>query len=457
MFAKLGYGKTQLEREGKPAGRSRRLDGAAGWTEPAVLLKQLTLGRIAKPAVAHAEESSFWVAWQGDNYLMAGTLVEDVTSQVRVAKVKFPAPESKWETVRLEKASAGARPSRQFGRPSVERRKVIAGGEEFTLLFGNLHEHTLISRCWASGADGTFDDNYRHGVDMEGYDFMALTDHGYDLYEAAWRKSRRNAQLYDDPPYFVALPAYEWTLSGEDCPPSSGHRNIIFSSDEDAAKFVWEGKAVYGKTLPVSNQMDKVWRLLRDKGIRAVTIPHHPADLNHPMDWDFHDDEYQRVVEIFQCRGSGEHENCPKPMRNLTKHKGSYVQDALARGYRIGFVASGDHNAMGIGLAAVLVKEVSRKGIVDALLARRCYATTGDKIFLDFSVDGKLMGEEIIAGVKPRITATINATQPISNIVIFKNNKIIYERTRMRSVRRTISRSISSIRTILKTATTTCA
>jgi hypothetical protein len=63
------------------------------------------------------------------------------------------------------------------------------------------------------------------------------------------------------------------------------------------------------------------------------------------------------------------------------------------KGYHIGFIGSGEHNNMGVGLAALWVKEVNRKGIIEALRARRCFGTTGDKIFMEVKVNGVFMGE----------------------------------------------------------------
>src|SRR5690606_34506670 len=110
---------------------------------------------------------------------------------------------------------------------------------------------------------------------------------------------------------------------------------------------------------------------LRARGIRAITIPHHPV-IEHPMSWEFNDPDIETVVEIFQCRGSAEYPGCPAEGKHVTPFEGCYVSDALARGYKLGFIASGDHNFMGLGVAAVYVKEVSPEGVFEALQARRC-------------------------------------------------------------------------------------
>ncbi|NIS74992.1 MAG: DUF3604 domain-containing protein, partial [Deltaproteobacteria bacterium] len=49
------------------------------------------------------------------------------------------------------------------------------------------------------------------------------------------------------------------------------------------------------------------------------------------------------------------------------------------------------------GLTAVWTDLLSRHSIYDALRARRCYATTGERIIVEFWVDGHFMGEVIPA------------------------------------------------------------
>jgi hypothetical protein len=47
------------------------------------------------------------------------------------------------------------------------------------------------------------------------------------------------------------------------------------------------------------------------------------------------------------------------------------------------------------GLTAVLAKELTREAILDALRHGRCYATTGPRYLLEFTVDGEQMGSRL--------------------------------------------------------------
>ncbi len=410
--------------------RASCLDGSNGWTSPAKLLPEKESGRLSRPAVTLISGSSFWTAWQEDYYIKSDKWHNNIESSIHIAKIDMPEQQPNAGSVVFRLADKIVPSEKPKGRSRIKRRKIKAGDEEYIIVYGNMHEHSNFSACASDGSDGTLDDNYRQGINVESYDFMAVTDHDFNTNEIAWREVRRTTQFYTDEPNFIALPAYEWTyLNGVEIPPSAGHRNVIFASDSDAANFIHDKRTIYGIHMPEGNTIDKVWRLFREKQIKdVVCIPAHTTLRDHPMNWDSHDHEYQTAVEMCSVGASNEYKGCPRGYANPTKYESCYVQSALARGYKLGFVGNGDHHGTGIGASGVLVKEVSRKGIVEALKARRCFATTGDKIFVDFKVNGHIMGEEIISKVKPRITASLKCTDAIVNIVIFKNNEIIYEK-----------------------------
>ena len=55
--------------------------------------------------------------------------------------------------------------------------------------------------------------------------------------------------------------------------------------------------------------------------------------------------------------------------------------------------------------------------------ARRCYATTGERILLDFRVDGELMGSEIAAGDARRISGRVIGTAELETVEIIRNGE----------------------------------
>ena len=140
-------------------------------------------------------------------------------------------------------------------------------GEAYTLLRGNLHEHTENSNCWSAGTDGTLHDDFRYGLYSEGYDFAGITDHSYSITEIYWRKSLRLAEFDNDPAYFVALLSIEWTLSNNGKPEIGrdvGHRNIFFADVSEARKFVRNKDEVYSETNPEAHDAEQLWALIRN-------------------------------------------------------------------------------------------------------------------------------------------------------------------------------------------------
>ena len=117
------------------------------------------------------------------------------------------------------------------------------------------------------------------------------------------------------------------------------------------------------------------------------------------------------MTEIVSVHGSSEAPDAPAVIHEPVA--GHFVRDALARGYRLGFVGSGDSHdghpgafttdpAEG-GLAAILSEELTREGVLRALRARRVYATNGARIVLRVALGGAPMGGVVPA--RPGATA----------------------------------------------------
>ena len=95
-------------------------------------------------------------------------------------------------------------------------------------------------------------------------------------------------------------------------------------------------------------------------------------------DWNFHDPEVQRAVEIYSRHAPFEtFEARSKFTKNIKKMERCSVQDALARGYRMGFTAGSDshqteHGVEG-GIVAAFVPALKREYVWDAIYDRLTY------------------------------------------------------------------------------------
>ncbi len=159
------------------------------------------------------------------------------------------------------------------------------------------------------------------------------------------------------------------------------------------------------------------------QGENVLIIPHvggRPANLA------FHKPELEPVVEVHSTHGTFEW----------------FLRNALQRGCRVGFVAGSDDYKLRLGgaypgfddrrfvrggLAAVYARELTRNGLFEALKARRCYATTGERIILKTYADGHMMGEEYVTRRPPRISVQVVGVNELEKVELFRNLEKIHE------------------------------
>lgn len=278
--------------------------------------------------------------------------------------------------------------------------------EELNLFFGDIHGHNV--HC--DGA-GSADEYYSWARDVRLLDFSALTNHMEEAKryrtEDFWPVVRQKAAEYYEPGRFVTFLAFEWG-SWE----RFGDKCVYYRGEEGRG---------FGAHLECADTPDKLWDQLRGK--QAITIPHH-SKYGGKTDWSFHDPTLQPLVEIYSTWGSSEQGG---------EHS---VQRAWERGYRLGVIASSDTHTgtpgnEGWGLAAVWAGKLTREDLFEALRTRRCYATTGARILLDFRLNGRRMGaviREEHAG-KRQIAVLAAGTANLDTVEILKNNEVVHSLT----------------------------
>ena len=290
----------------------------------------------------------------------------------------------------------------------------------YDIYWGDMHNHTNLS------GDGVRDieDAYHYARYISGLDFVAVTDHEGSK---DWQRSQACAKRYNAPGAFTTFLAYEYSWAG-----NSGHRNVYYLDDE--------------RPCPTPDDPNDLWEQLPPG--RALVIPHHPNTHSEggttrgrwqPTDWSVHHPEFQRHVEICQLRGSFEVEEIGGPV--VLGGNGSSARSALAQGLRLGFVGGTDNHrghpgsrmdTMGGinfrlrplgGLTAVLAHECTRESLWEALLARRTYATTCERILLDVSVNGALMGASTAPNSAFAVRVAVIGAGTISRIDVIRDGK----------------------------------
>ena len=154
--------------------------------------------------------------------------------------------------------------------------------------------HSLVSRCTA-GDEPSLEDFYRYAWDVCEYDFWAVTDHSENSTDYQWWSIQKIADLFQDR-RSLRSPLRVRVDVGR-----HGHQNVIFG---DVAR----GAPIFSAFAEGSTDPAGLWHGLdQHPDFPAITIPHHPGSAMVHNDWDYHDPEYSRLVEIFQaCRGNYE-------------------------------------------------------------------------------------------------------------------------------------------------------
>jgi hypothetical protein len=315
--------------------------------------------------------------------------------------------------------------------------------------FGDLHCHSIYGDAMSD-----VDEIFHRYRDAYGYDFAALTEHDYldgmELSSSELKMMWAHADRMTVPGEFVALYGYEWTSpaladhAGEGGTVGEGHRHILYP--DQTGPLVSYGEPDCRTAAGLLNRL---------AGRRALVIPHHTGWSG--TDWDAYDPALSRLIEVCSTHGRFEYEgNQPIGYRLDHVHPGKFVVDGLRRGLRLGFVGGSDSHGLlwhatemegrskevpagtrvgwkedsfRTGMTAILAPELTRAALFDALYERRCYATSGVPIRIDFRVNGHVMGSEIVVDSQPRISADIRGTAELHVVQLVRSGSAFFSRS----------------------------
>jgi hypothetical protein len=320
---------------------------------------------------------------------------------VRAARVALDPPGIWWLEASLPAASGeGAAPAPWALPIRIDAADSRAASPR-RLAFGDLHWHSNRSDGSRSIREG-----YAYARDVVGLDFTAASEH--DLHhthecieDEEWSDIEALANEMESRGKFAALPAWEYTSN-------AGHWVVLL-------------RGAAGAYRPVSHfpEPEDLWGALVPG--EAITIMAHPAGgsfVPH-MITRVLDARFARASEIYSLHGCAESPVCPhragREGRVLERaDPQSTVQEALARGNTLAFVASTDNHTAtpgnpvrhtrrdivaGAGLCAAWVDSLTREGVFDAIHRGDVYATTGPRIRVEAALDGaQLTGLVAAAG-----------------------------------------------------------
>ena len=286
------------------------------------------------------------------------------------------------------------------------------------IYYGEIHGHSQVS-------DGTFsqDAYFDYGKNIGLLDFCALSDHDWEIIEHPRNKSNNRLEAlnnlvedYYTENEYVTICGFEWMGEG-------GHMNAYFLDGKKAE--VYSGNI---KLLQIEEIYPTQEGFLKNYEGRddVLVFPH----FSHGFDYLYHVESLQPLAEIYSQWGFSSEEKA------VNKIKSGAIEH-LDSGKRFGFIAGADthhgmpgqtgywskYNIIGNreGLMAVYSPKLTRPELFSAFKNRAVYATSGERILIEFFVGGVLSGGELnLSDLQENIDISykVGGTNPIESVEI---------------------------------------
>ena len=301
------------------------------------------------------------------------------------------------------------------------------------LLFGDLHNH-----CGLSYGHGSLEDALKNA--REQLDFCSVTGHahwpdmpepderiqyiidfhneGFAKLKRDWPKMMDMLKSFDDEDSFTVFPGFEIHSNAD------GDRTILYKQ--------LSGEIIYADSIPDLHQRLKV---LEKNGIEALAFAHHIGYRRgtRGINWETFNPKWSPFVEVVSMHGCSESSENTRPFLHSMGGSDweSSVQYGLQQGHIFGFSGHTDHHSghpgsYGHGVMGLWSTGNDRDSIWEAFKNRRIYALTGDRIRLEFSLNGKPMGSVLEHNGRCSFDVRVKGGGPLDCVDIVKNSRLAY-------------------------------
>lgn len=279
----------------------------------------------------------------------------------------------------------------------------------------------------------------RHIRDEKAFQFYGVSpfDSNEEISSDQWKHISHHIAEFNEDQRFSTFLGFQIDMTDEDM----GVQQLVYAKDNK----------------PILRKKD-----LRGGGVKKLVKSLTPKDgfafpsftMGGKSCFDFQnlEKDLQPAVEIFNAWGSSEcsekngntYPITGKGRNSITAKSNGSIIEALNQGYRFGFIAGG-YDDRGIyahlfdaeqtqytsGLTAIIADDHTRDAIAEAIYKRSCYATTGSRTVIGFTIAGASMGEVLNTTQKPgliynrHIVAYIASQDTIKSIEIIRNGVVL--------------------------------
>ena len=365
------------------------------------------------PFELHARIEDRW----GNPATLEAPLDIEVAADRSQAAHRFAMPQRAWVRTSLVLHDAGVHRlrARTLGALALvaESNPIDVATEQAPWYWGDLHAQSVIG-CGARSIDAY----YAHARDFAAADFGSHQANCFLVSGEEWAQTQASTRRHHTERHFVTFLGVEWSGASN----LGGDHNLYFPGDASplhrcSHEFIAD-KSDADTDLP---HIEDVYRHYGgSETLCAVHVGGRTADLR------WHAPDLDRLLEVHSTHATSEW----------------FLFDALKRGYRMGVIAGSDSvdgrpgnshpGHMGVrnvrgGLTAIAAPELTRDALWDALRQRHCYATTGERILLEFRTGASRMGDEVVAATRAvaPFEIRVEGTAPLECVDFFRGVELL--------------------------------
>lgn len=306
-------------------------------------------------------------------------------------------------------------------------------------LTNNLYWGTLHGESDRVDSTVNIESCLRHMRDDLSYNFFAASpfEASEETDNDTWKHINNYITEFNDPDRFICFSGFQYVGKPKD----EGVRLFIFNKDN---------KQLLRQKDQRYSTLKKIYQQSNAK--EMISIPTFTAAKGFEYNFKLWDENFERIAEIYNAWGCSEKtkkEGNPCPIegpgkKGIQESAEGTIINALMNNCRVGFIAGGlddreiyaplfenEQTQYPPGLTAIVAKERTRDALFEALYNRSCYATTGERMLLEFTLAGLPMGSEISTEKKPGLTVNRHiagfaaGTQPLETVELIRNGKVL--------------------------------